>query len=174
MFGWVAAFSAIVSGEAKEGSGFVLFWLIAWTVGGIFAFWFLFRLLRPSVPEELLLTVPSLVYDSGTPPFTMSFDYRSQMDVWKKMFRKRKRVEFDQKDIHTLRLRDIDSGNRLTIDKGAERFELGSSLTEVEREWLFATLAGNTKSNKVVEPARYRAWLTTDVSRTNIVVCKLD
>ncbi len=147
-FGWIAAFGSLF--KSGSPSWFIMFWLAGWTVGGIFAFWFLFRLLRPSVPEELLLSVPLLVHDSGIPPFSISFDYRSQMEVWKKMFRRRKKTEFSHQDLQTLRLRDIGIGNRVTIDKGTERIDLGLSLSEIEREWLFSTLAA--KYN--VEPQR--------------------
>lgn len=142
-FGWIAAFVSLFKSGGP--SVFIIFWLAGWTVGGAFAIWFLFRLLRPSVPEELFLSVPSLVHDSGIPPFTMSFDYRSQMEVWKKVYKRRKKTEFSQQDLQTLRLRDIDGGNRVTIDKGTDRIDLGAGLSEVEREWLFSTLADKYK-----------------------------
>ena len=142
-FGWIAAFGSLF----KQGgpSGFIIFWLVGWTVGGIFALFFLFRLLRSSVPEELVLSMQSLVHDSGIPPFRMSFDYCSQIEVWKRMFKRRKKTEISQQDIRTLRLREIDGGNRVTIDRGTERIDLGVSLSEVEREWLFSTLAEKYK-----------------------------
>ena len=143
--GWVAALSSLVSGGAKGNiNAFLLFWLVFWTVGGGFAIWWLFLILRPSVPESLLLAMPILAYDSGTPSFApSSFNRKSQMEAWQRALKKRKRVDFSPDNIKTLRLRETDSGNRLTIDAGAERFELGSSLTEVEREWLFSILAQN-------------------------------
>ena len=151
-FGWIAALGSLFKADGP--SGFIIFWLVGWTVGGFFAFWFLFRLLRPTVPEELLLSIPSLVHDSGVSPLTMSFDYRSQMEVWKKMLKKRKTTEFGHKDIPTLRLRDVDGGNRVTIDKGTERIDLGLSLSEVEREWLFSILAAkyNTEQGSEHQP----------------------
>jgi hypothetical protein len=35
---------------------------------------------------------------------------------------------------------ETDSGNRLTLDVGARRIELGQAASEIEREWLFQTL----------------------------------
>jgi len=136
--GWVSAFSALMGGKAEGGGrAFLLFWLAGWSVGGVFAFFALYQLLRPSAPEEYVLQYPELGYDSGTPPFTMSFDYRSQMNVWRKLLRKRAQEQFSPSDLRTLKLREFESGNRLTIDKGSERIELGSSLSEIEREWLY-------------------------------------
>jgi hypothetical protein len=69
-------------------------------------------------------------------------------DKWmsgRRCLRGRKRTEFTHEDLRTLRLREVDSGNRLTIDKGGEKIEFGASLTEVEREWLFSLLVGEYK-----------------------------
>jgi hypothetical protein len=63
-----------------------------------------------------------------------------QKKYWQSIFFKRKQYNLNLADITSLKLRETDSGNRLTIDKGAERIELGSSATEVEREWLYEYL----------------------------------
>ena len=109
-------------------------------MGGILVFFTLFRILRPSVPETLVFTRPSITYDSGVAPFQFSFSFRSQMDIWKKLFQKRLRTEFDPNQIQTLKLREFDTGNRLTIDQGNKRIELAADASEPEREWLFALL----------------------------------
>src|SRR5262245_48890729 len=67
-WGWHSAFSSLSSGTAKGGGTFLIFWLGAWTVGGIMAAYWLYRLLRPSVPETLRLTSNGVAYDSGVPP----------------------------------------------------------------------------------------------------------
>jgi hypothetical protein len=139
-FGWVAAFRQIVNGP-KGPAPFLMFWLTAWTVGGCFAVWYLWRLLRPSVPETLTFATPNLLYDSGVQPFPIFFGYgRGQSDYWKKMFEKRKRIEFSLQEIRTLTLRDTSEGNRLTMDHANDRIDIGRGLTEVEREWLFRLL----------------------------------
>jgi hypothetical protein len=43
--------------------------------------------------------------------------------------------------LQTLRLRETETGNRLTVDLGAQRLELASQASEVEREWLARLLA---------------------------------
>lgn len=56
------------------------------------------------------------------------------------MFPKRTRIEFLPAELKTMELRETDSGNRLTIDKGTERVEIAIGTTEIEREWLFSFL----------------------------------
>jgi hypothetical protein len=118
----------------------VIFWLGAWTVGGIFAAYMLYRIFRPAVPESLRLQANGVVYDSGIPPYQMQFNYANRQDAWKAMFQKRTFVELDRQQLKSLRLRETDSGNRLTLDVGARRIELGQAASEIEREWLFQTL----------------------------------
>ena len=139
-FGWVAAASSLLRGSDKGGSGFLLFWLVGWTVGGFFAILMLYRLLRPNIPEVLLLDRPNLILDTGMPPFTVTFDYRARADAWKRLFRKRERVEFSPQEVSTLSLREFESGNRLTIDKGSKRYDMALGLSEPEREWLYRML----------------------------------
>ncbi|HEX4637942.1 MAG TPA: hypothetical protein VH170_00480 [Chthoniobacterales bacterium] len=144
-FGWVAAFHQILRGT-KGPEAFLVFWLIAWSVGGAWAIWCLYRFLRPVVPERLGLAKPNLVYDSGIQPPPIFFGYwRGQKDYWKRMFEKRKQIEFTRKEIPTLRLRDTDDGNRLTLDHANERIDIGKGLTEIEREWLFEVIKAEYK-----------------------------
>jgi len=136
-FGWVAAFREIFRGT-KGPEAFLIFWLIAWTVGGAFAMWYLWRLLRPAVAETMTFAKPNLLYDSGVQPMPMYLGYwRGRTDYWKKMFEKRKRIEFSPQEIRTLKLRETGDGNRLTIDHDNDRIDIGAAMTEVEREWLF-------------------------------------
>ena len=139
--GWIAAASQLMK---ENGNGppdaFLIFWLGGWTVGGIFVFWFLYRSLRPSVPETLILSRPYLLYDSGIAPFKFAVGFRSQMDVWKRLFQRRLKTEFDQAQLKTLKLREFESGNRLTIDQGSKRIEIGTGASEPEREWLLELL----------------------------------
>jgi hypothetical protein len=128
-----------------RGDLFLVFWLGAWTVGGILAFFFLFRMLRPSVPETLLLSQHSITYDSGVAPFEFSFSLRSQRDVWKKLFQRRLKTEFDPIQIQALKLREFDTGNRLTIDQGNKRIEIATGASEPEREWLYEILKNEYK-----------------------------
>jgi hypothetical protein len=142
--GWMSAFRQITS-DAKGATPFLIFWLAGWTVGGGFALCFLWRLLRPCIPETLTFAKPDLIYDTGVRPPPMDWGYRRQGDMWKKMFEKRKQIQFTSEEIATVRLRDTESDNRLTIDHGSERIDVGRTLTEVEREWLFKVIANDYK-----------------------------
>jgi hypothetical protein len=142
--GWISAFRQITSG-AKGATPFLMFWLAGWTVGGFFAVCFLWRLLRPSIPETLSFAKPDLLYDTGVQPLPMGWDYRRRMNIWKKVFEKRKRIQFAPEEIKTIRLRDTESDNRLTVDHGSERIDVGRGLTEVEREALFQLIRDEYK-----------------------------
>jgi hypothetical protein len=143
--GWAVGFwSALSSILSGKGGVFLIFWLGAWTIGGGFAALTVFRLFRPVVPETLTLRRTGVTYDSGVPPFQMNNWQkwnRSRMDYWKEITAKRVRVDFDRRQLQSLRLRETDSGNRLTIDNGASRLDIAAAASEVEREWLLRLLS---------------------------------
>jgi hypothetical protein len=138
--GFKDAASKVISGNAN---GFLIFWLCGWTLGGIFAAFTLYRAFRPAVPESLELKRSSVAYDSGIPPlqFDSSMRYRKPKDAWNSAFPKRVRVDLDRRQLQSLRLRETESGNRLTIDMDAARLDLAPTASEVEREWLARLLA---------------------------------
>jgi hypothetical protein len=146
--GFRDAASKVLSGNA---STFLIFWLCGWTVGGILAVLTLYRIVRPSVPESLQLTRNSVTYDSGIAPFQFNSNwrYKNPKDAWKSILPKRVRVDFDRRQLQSLRLRETESGNRLTIDVDAARLDLASAATEVEREWLAGILARRYSLPKV-------------------------
>lgn len=138
--GFTSALDQITSGKADA---FIIFWLGGWTIGGLFAFFFLYRIFKKTVPEMLLLNRPNLAYDTGIPPFQITFHPTNQKEYWKSLFAKRKKHEFTPEQMKTLKLRETDSGNRLTIDSGAKRHEIGNGVSEIEREWLYVHLSKN-------------------------------
>jgi hypothetical protein len=144
LMGELSVIRELITGRAGAADLFLIFWLGGWTVGGFFAMATLWRILRPAVPESLTFSKPQLIYDSGIQPFDMMSFSRSrlsnQMNPWKKIFQKRRVLTFSPGEVGTLKLRDTDGGNRLTIDKENERIDLGEGLTEVEREWLYGQM----------------------------------
>jgi hypothetical protein len=142
--GWALGFKSaalqILSGKANA---FIIFWLGGWTLGGIFAALTAYRAFRPSVPESLELKRNGVSYDSGIPPlhFDASRRIRGFRDTWNSIFPKRVRVELERRQLQSLRLRETDSGNRLTLDVDATRLDIASAASEVEREWLARLLA---------------------------------
>jgi hypothetical protein len=137
--GWIYGVGALVT-DGNSYRVFTLFWLPVWTVIGLFGIYYLYRIFQPAVPEKLVLARPALIYDSGIAPLKISYGAGVQSDAWKRLFQKRSTAAFGPDEIGTLKLRDIESGNRLTIDQGARRFELAAAATEAEREWLFKVL----------------------------------
>ncbi|WP_028313956.1 hypothetical protein [Desulfatibacillum aliphaticivorans] len=137
--GWITAFIRLVSGGLEHIQWFLVFWLGGWTIGGIFAFFMLYRMLRPSSPESMVVGYPELQYDPGAKPFMFnrrSLGRNNGMDFWKDVFKKRKKVSFSSEQLNSLKLREFEDGNRLTIDVGPERLDLAVSASEIEREWL--------------------------------------
>ena len=104
-----------------------VFWLGAWTVGGILAAYSVFRIFRPGVPETFVLKRGGVDYDSGIPPLELN-SYRKDAgrNYWSSMFSKRLRTELGRQQLQSLRLRETEVGNRLTIDVGAKRVDLAS------------------------------------------------
>jgi hypothetical protein len=84
-----------------------------------------------------------IAYDAGVPPleFNTYGNRKNARDFWASLLSKRTRAEFNRPELQTLRLREVEAGNRLTIDLGAQRLDLGSQASEVEREWLARLLA---------------------------------
>jgi len=139
-FGFKSAASQLMSGK---GNLFIVVWLGGWTVGGILAALAAYRTFRPTVPETLQLKRGSVAYDSGIPPLEFNTYQRkaSTRDYWSSLLSRRLRAELNRPQLQTLRLRETESGNRLTIDVDARRIELASQAGEIEREWLARLLS---------------------------------
>lgn len=85
--GWLVGFVSVVrtlsSGGPPSGAyAFLVFWLAAWTVAGVWAVYLAHQAFRPSVPESLKLMPNGVTYDSGVPPLQMYFGYTSHK-AWK-------------------------------------------------------------------------------------------
>src|SRR3569832_2282917 len=138
-FGFKSASSQVLSGN---GNLFIVIWLVGWTVGGVFAAFSAYRIFRPAVPETLQIRRGSVVYDSGVAPLEFNtFQRRSTREYWNSLLSKRTRTDLNRAELHTMRLRETETGNRLTVDLGAQRIDLASQAGEVEREWLARLLA---------------------------------
>jgi hypothetical protein len=142
--GLIATVWKLLSGGApREAQAFLVFWLVGWILAGAMAMYWAYRLFRPSVPESLTLMPKGVTYDSGIPPPPSRQTYwgsTSVKDQWKSMFPKRTRVEVDRQKLQSLRLRETNDGNRLTIDADARRLDIAYAASEIEREWLYQLL----------------------------------
>lgn len=137
-YGWITTFTKIVSGDAHL---FLVAWLVAWTIGGAAAAYYAFRIFDPGTDESLVLGPDGLDYDSGVAPLHISGAMATnQKDVWRMMFPKRLRLKIGAVQLRSLALRESDGSNRLTVDVGAERIDIGRAASEIEREALAKTL----------------------------------
>jgi|SRR5262245_31705590 len=75
--------------------------------------------------------------DSGIPLLQPYYGYTWHKDAWKSVFPKRTRVELGRRKHLSMRLRETNDGNRLTVDADALRLDIAQSATEIEREWLY-------------------------------------
>ena len=119
---------------------FLVFWLTCWTIGGVVVTRAAFRLLRPSVPETLTLRSSAIDYDRGVPPGNLADEDDHGGMPWGDQTPRRPRATFSRDALRTLKLRETDRGNRLTIDQTAKRLEIARGATEVDREWLYGML----------------------------------
>ena len=149
-FGETSVASQILSGKA---SGFHIIWLAMWTMGGMFAAYAAYRSLRPTVPESLRLTRTGVGFDSGVLPPRFERN-RSAWGNLSNTFPKRIRCEINLRQLQSLRLRDTDTGNRLTVDVDNQRIEIAAAATEVEREWLARVLTERYGLPQFVQEAR--------------------
>ncbi len=133
-FGEISVISTLVSGQGGGATVFLVFWLGAWTVGGLSALMLVRRTFQKPVAESMRLEPGGLVHDSGIQPFQWSAIRTNPS--WHSMFPKRSVTSIDRRQLGSLRLREGDMRNRLTVDAGATRLDLASSATDVEREWL--------------------------------------
>jgi hypothetical protein len=137
---WVFGFKSVTSQlMAGQGSAFLVFWLAGWTIGGGFAVFTVYRILRPTIPETLTLRATRITYDTGVAPFELS-GHQSRNDAWKALKVRRRSYELTRQVLRSLQLRPTDHTNRLTVDIGAERVDLAAAASEIEREWLYRLL----------------------------------
>src|SRR5262245_52285433 len=119
---------------AGIGNAFFIFLLVVLTLGGVFAARTVYRALQRPVPETLKLRPNGVGYDSGFVPFLLKGRNVE--------FPKRICVDLDRNQLQSLRLRGNEVGRwRLTIDVDANRVEIATNASGVEREWLARLLA---------------------------------
>jgi len=136
--GWVAAATQIARGNGPD--LFLVGWLGAWTVGGGYAIWSLWAMLRPARPESVWLEAELLRYDPGRSPYNPW-----QRHGWwgwgdPPAPKPTPAAEVARSDIRGFVLERVGERQRLCFDRGADRLEIGAGLREPEREWLFAVL----------------------------------
>jgi hypothetical protein len=134
-----------------EGPGLWVIIALQILVGGLLfgvpAFW-------PRHPERLTLTDTTLEWDSGSATLPLAFlagglvhfSSGARADqppfIWK-----RRRLTASRDQIANVRLERVGERQRLTLDHGADRIEIGTCLREPEREWLALVIQQWNESN---------------------------
>jgi hypothetical protein len=134
--------------------GFDIILAAFWGVMALVCGNLLFRMLRPGVPERLVLEAGGVTYDSGVAPLRFPFACTdaARREFWHQCRGKRWRLRFDREVLATLALRETEAGNRLTIDYESERIDLARGVSEVEREWLYRVLVDRYGLGGTVPP----------------------
>jgi hypothetical protein len=138
---WVHVANNMLTNNVGDSGVFMVFWLGGWTLGGAMSMYFLWQLLRKPVPESFRLRSDGVAHDSGLANISLSNDQKAYARTWNDTNKKRILRHFSHQDLLTLKMRETEGTNRLTIDVGAERIDLAEAASEVEREWLFEYLA---------------------------------
>lgn len=115
-------------------TGFLLLWLTMWTIGGATAIWTLVNLVRPDAPARLTLGVDTLAYHPGRHfNFPQHFAGQGFKQGWPSS---PTAFTVPRGEIGAIKLDFVGDRQRLTIDRGVVRLEIGMTLSEPEREWL--------------------------------------
>jgi hypothetical protein len=116
------------------------FWLGGWTLGGIVALWFLWQLVRPEEPESVQLDAERLRYLPGRSmcPHGGSDDRPGQAAPT--LAAPSAPAEVSRSAIRAIVVDRRGVRQQLWLDLGTKRREIGASLTEADREWLYAAL----------------------------------
>ena len=94
---------------------FMLFWLGAWTVGGVMITYCIYNLVKPLKPAILKLSIGSIRYETGTEPFDpFMWDYRRRKEPSGFFKRFRNKVyEVESASIQNLQLERLGERQRL-------------------------------------------------------------
>jgi hypothetical protein len=124
----------------------LLFWLCIWLVAGGFISYVWWRLIAPAKPEVLILGGRELRHRAGTPRSGFSFATCSlkvaskQFSRFRSQLRRPTETAADKSAVGKPLLEPVGEHQRLTVDIGADRIEIGEFLRGPEREWLAQVL----------------------------------
>jgi hypothetical protein len=134
--GWVASWwwpvGQLADGKADPG---LIGLLGMWAVFSGIGVWGLWTYFRPARPESMRLEAEVLRYDPGRSP--AGPPQRQWFGVNPPGL---KPMQIARSAIRGFALERVDGQQRLYLDRGADRLEIGAGLRESDREWLFAVL----------------------------------
>jgi hypothetical protein len=140
-FLWFETVKQIARGGDDVGSRFFMVgWLVVWTAGGGLAIWSLWVMLRPGRPESVRLENEALRYDPGRAPFNPWQRHNRWGWGLPAAPKPTPAAVVARSDIRSFELEQVGGRQRLYIDCGVGRLEIGTGLRKPEQEWLFAIL----------------------------------
>jgi hypothetical protein len=123
---------ALVWPAGQLANGNVTFFLVGrvgfWTLCGGLCAWALLASFRPPRPESVRLESGVLRHDPG-----------GRRRCWARPGAEGP-IQVARSDVRGFALERVDGQQRLYLDRGADRVEIGAGLRESDREWLFAVL----------------------------------
>jgi hypothetical protein len=123
--GWNDVAGQIIAGDQPDDAKYRLyFWLTGWSIGGAVAVYVIWCLVRRSLPESVRLQGEMLHFIPGR---RGGSDRANPMSI-------------SRSAIRGIVLERITIVQRLFVDRGTDRVEIGECLCEPDREWLFAKL----------------------------------
>lgn len=144
---WLMGEISVIRSLMKEdvplfGRLFMIFWLGGWSIGGVMIMYSIYNTVKPLKPASLKLSTGVIIYETGTEPFNFfMWDYRRRKEFSGYFKRSRNKVyDVESANVQNLQLERVGERQRLSFDYGVQRLEIGKSLTEPEREWLYNIL----------------------------------
>lgn len=144
MGGFMTVKSLLLEGDMPLSARiFILCWLGGWACGEAAVIYILYNFFKPKKPAKLTLSSSYIEYETGTSPVNF-FNYcryprsEKRSKIFKNLRNKTYRIE--RSFLENLQLERVAERQRLTFDVGAERVEIGETLSEPEREWLYKIL----------------------------------
>jgi hypothetical protein len=107
-----------------------------WAMFGGMALWNLWTYFRPARPVSVRLEAEALRHDPGRSPF---YPPQQRWWDWGRLAGPRP-AQVARSDIRGFALERDGERQRLYLDRGTDRLEIGAGLREPDREWLFAVL----------------------------------
>jgi hypothetical protein len=129
LYGW-ARCAVWPAGQVASGATdpFLVVWLGFWTLGGGVCAWVLLASFRRARPESVRLEAEVLRHDPGGRSWC--WGRRESRDP----------IQVTRSDVRGFVLERDEERQRLYVDRGTDRREIGVALTQTDREWLFAVL----------------------------------
>jgi len=122
-FGMYMAVTTLMNGEFQI---FLMIWLTGWSFGGFFAISMLVKILPPAKPEKLTFDTLYISYQKGIQPILFDTEQTGRRNSFNFPLSGKSSYHIPKTELGEIKLERIGDRQRLTIDHGAERIEIGA------------------------------------------------